>query len=80
MSGTITEIHRNNRGGGNVNTLTITREAGDDFWRLLEVRESSTATTTSEYFARELKMHRIRFGYQTRFSDNDHFYCDFVDL
>ena len=84
VSGTITEVHRNNRGDSLVNsivsTLTITREAEDDFWRVVEVRESSEGANVYEYFARELSMHRVRFGYQKEVSENDHFFCNFVDL
>jgi len=35
---------------------------------------------TSEYYARALSMHMIRYGYQNLMSENDYFFCDFVDL
>ena len=61
-------------------TITITRESIDDFWRVTKLYESEDTISTSEYFARELSMHMIRFGYQNKVSENDNFFCDFVDL
>ena len=60
--------------------MLITRESADDLWRVLRVDDQDGEIVTSEYFARELSMHRIRFGYQIQQSENDYFLCDFTDL
>jgi len=84
-TGTITESYVNNQdtfsvGDTSTTTLTITRESVDDFWHVSKVVELNGERSASEYFARELSMHMIRFGYQTQVSENDYFFCDFVDL
>ena len=79
-SGTITERYTTNQNGRSTTTLTITRESADDFWHVSRVSEFEDDISTSEYFARELSMHMIRFGYQKQVSENDYFFCDFVDL
>jgi len=80
VSGTITERYNNNYNGRRATTLTITRESADDFWRVSKVDDRDGEIATSEYFARELSMHMIRFGYQNKVSKNDYFFCDFTDL
>ena len=79
-SGTITENYTTNQDGRRTITLTITRDSVDDFWRVSRVSEFEFGTSNREYFARELSMHLIRFGYQQPVSENDYFFCDFVDL
>jgi len=79
-TGTITESYINNQESIRSATLTITRESVDDFWHVSRVYELEGESFTDEYFARELSMHMIRFGYQNPVSENDYFFCDFVDL
>ena len=79
-SGTITENYTTNQDGRRTITLTITRDSVDDFWHVSRVSEFEFGTSNREYFARELSMHLIRFGYQQPVSENDYFFCDFVDL
>ncbi len=79
-SGTIVQTNRSNRDGGTVSTLTVTRESGNDLWRVNSSFESINNTNTSEYFARELTMHQIVLGYQRKVSEHDHFFCNFADL
>ncbi len=83
--GTITESYVNNQDTDDLSeisttTLTITRESVDDLWRVSRVSELDGESSTSEYFARELSMHMIRFAYQRPVSENDYFFCDFGDL
>ena len=79
-SGTITETYTTNQDGISTTTLTITRESVDDLWRVENVTEREGGISSGEYLARELSMHMIRFGYQRQVSENDHFFCDIVDL
>jgi len=79
-SGTITESYTSNVNGVRTETLTITRESVNDFWRVAKVDEYDGEVVTSEYFARELRMHQVRFDYQTPVSQNDYFFCEFTDL
>jgi len=84
-TGTITESYVNNQDTYDVSDttttlLTITRTSVDDFWHVSKVYELEGESFTEEYFARELSMHMIRFGYQQQVSENDYFFCDFVDL
>lgn len=84
-TGTITETYSNNQDSDNISelvttTLTITRESSEDFWRVSSVFERDGNIYTREYFARELSMHMIRFGYQNLVSENDYFFCNFDDL
>ena len=79
-SGTITERYTTNQDGRRTVIHTITRESVDDFWRVSRVFDLEGEVFTSEYFARELSMSLIRFGYQQQVSENDYFFCDFVDL
>ncbi len=79
-SGTITETYTTNQDGISTTTLTITRESVDDLWRVEDVTDREGVISSGEYLARELSMHMIRFGYQKQVSENDHFFCDIVDL
>lgn len=79
-SGTIVESYTTNFDGISTTTYTITRESVDDLWRVSRVSDVGGSISTGEYLARELSMHLIRFGYQQRVSENDHFFCNFVDL
>ena len=84
VSGTIIEVYRVSGFGvvpSGITTLTITKESVDDFWHVSRVDEDVEGNlSTSEYFARELSMHLVRFGYQMQVSVHDDFFCDFVDL
>jgi len=84
VSGTIIEVYRSNGFGvipDVITTLTITKESVDDFWHVSRVDEDVEGNlSTSEYLARELSMHLVRFGYQMQVSEHDDFFCDFVDL
>ncbi len=79
-SGTITQTNRSNRDGGTVSTLTVTKEPGNDLWRVKSSFESNNNSNTAEYFARELTMHQIVLGYQRQVSEHDDFFCNFADL
>lgn len=80
-SGTITETYTtNDQSRVSTTTLTITRASVDDFWRVSKVYESDDTVSIEDYFARELSMHMILFGYQKRVSANDYFFCDYVEL
>lgn len=84
-SGTITERYVNNQDPVSVDDasttiLTITKESVDEFWHVSKVIELDGEVSTSEYYARELSMHMIRQSYQYPVSENDEFFCDFVDL
>ncbi len=79
-SGTIVERYSANQNGSYTITTTVTRESINDPWRVSQVYTKDDEISTNDYFARELSMHMIRFGYQRPVSDNDYFYCDFDDL
>jgi len=84
-SGTITERYTNNFDPDSftdlsTTTLTLVKESTDDLWRVSRTYEIGGETSVSEYFARELSMHMIRFSYQYQVSENDHFLCDVDDL
>jgi len=63
-----------------VTSYTITKESVDDLWRVSKVVEFDGETTASEYFARELSTHTIRFNYQLPVSDSARFVCELADV
>ena len=80
-SGTITERYgTNDRSSFSTTTLTLVEGSIDDPWRVTRVHETEGETSVSEYLARGLSMHMIRFGYRRQVSENDGFICDVGDL
>ena len=79
-SGTIVERYSANQNGSYSVTTTVTRESINDMWRVSQVYTEDGESSTNDYFAREPRMHMIRFGYQRPVSGNDYFYCVFDDL